>query len=230
LSYYQVDSTGRKLAIICQGDGDPTVFLESGGAGLREFSGHPLIDLLSAQTRVCLYNRAGLRPSDPAPNQPREAEDAAADWHALTQAAGLHPPFVLFGRSFGGMLVGFYASQFPDEVASVVIFDSPAPNADMTVDEFPEGVWDYPGNVEHLNVLTGFENRFGNDPVQLKQRIILISPTIGESTPDDRYWLHRSPESKQVIVEGGEEADVLDTQADAIAEQILSLVTAARED
>ena len=74
---------------------------------------------------MCLYNRAGRSPSDPPPNEPREAEDVAADFKALVTEAGIEPPFVLFGRSYGGMLVSFYASAYSDDVAGVVVFDEP---------------------------------------------------------------------------------------------------------
>jgi pimeloyl-ACP methyl ester carboxylesterase len=205
----------------CWGTGGPAVFLESGGGAIDEFSGSPLVERLAGERQVCLYNRAGRSPSDPAPNRAREAEDVAADFHALVQAAHIPPPYVLFGRSFGGMVVGFYASKYPTEVAGVVVFDSPAPSATMTKEEFPEGVWDFPENIERLNVLTGYENRFGKQPVQISAPLILISPTHGESTPDDRYWLTTSADARQVILEGGTE--VIDTQAGQIAELVLGL-------
>ena len=219
---YPVDATGRELAMTCWGEGSPTVFLESGGGALDEFTGSPLVRRLAAQQQVCLYNRAGREPSDPAPNEPREAEDAAADLHALVEAAGIEPPIILFGRSFGGMLVTFYAATYPEQVAGVVVFDSPAPGADMTLEDFPEGVWDHPGNVEHLNVLRGFENRFGKDPVQLSVPFVLISPTAGEMDPEEDYWLQTSPGATQVVLQGGTE--VIDTQAQRIAEEISALV------
>lgn len=219
---FVVDPSGRKLVMTCWGDGDPTVFFESGGGALDEFRAAPVVGRVARETRICLYNRAGRTPSDPAPNEPREAEDVALDFHALVTAAGIAPPYVLFGRSLGGMLVTFYASQYPAEVAGVVVFDSPAPSATMTVEEFPEGVWDHPGNVEHVNGLTGYENRFGRNPVHFDAPLILISPTRGETTPEDRYWLQTSPQSTQVILPGGMEA--IDFQAEQVAEQILSLV------
>ena len=205
----------------CWGDGQPAVFLESGGGAIDEFTDSPLVERLAAERQVCLYNRAGRSPSDPAPDRAREAEDVAADFHALVQAAQIPPPYVLFGRSFGGMVVTFYASKHPTDVAGVVVFDSPAPSATMTKEQFPEGVWDFPENVEHLNVLTGYENRFGKQPVHISAPLILISPTHGESTPDNRYWLQTSTDASQVILEGGTE--LIDTQADKVAEQLLSL-------
>jgi pimeloyl-ACP methyl ester carboxylesterase len=217
---FKVDATGRKLAMRCYGEGSPTVILESGGGAIDEFSHEQLTRLLAAQTQVCLYNRAGLAPSDPAPDEPREAEDAAADLKALVTQAQIPGPYVLFGRSFGGMLVTFYASKYPTDVAGVVVFDSPAPSATMTRADFPEGVWDYPGNVEHLNTLTGFENRFGKKPVHIEAPLTLISTTSGESRPEDHYWLQVSPQSKQVVLDGGME--VIGSQAKRIASEILA--------
>ena len=89
----------------------------------------------------------------------------------------------------------------------------------MTEDDFPEGVWNR--NMEHVNVLTGYENRFGRDPVHFDAPLILISPTHGESTPDDQYWLQTSNDAEQVVLEGGME--VIETQAETIATHILSL-------
>jgi pimeloyl-ACP methyl ester carboxylesterase len=199
------------------------VFLESGGGALDEFSGSSLVRRLAARTQVCLYNRAGRPPSDPAPNRAREAEDVAADFHALVGAAAIAPPYVLLGRSFGGMVVTFYASKYTADVAGVVVFDSPPPSATMTQEEFPEGVWDFPANVEHVNVLTGYENRFGEHPVHLTAPLILISPTAGEGSPvDERYWLQTSDHSTQVTLEGG--MDVIETRADEIADEVFSLV------
>ena len=215
---FVVDDDGRSLAMECWGSGDPTVFIESGGGAIDEFSGSALVDALAPHRRVCLYNRTGRPPSDPPPDQPREAEDVAADFKALTTAAGIAPPFVLFGRSVGGMLVTFYASTYPGDVVGVVVFDSPAPSADMTEADFPEGVWSR--NDEHVNALTGYENRFGRSPVHFEAPLILISPTHGESTPDDQYWLQTGGDAEQVVLEGGTE--VIDTQAETIAMHILS--------
>jgi pimeloyl-ACP methyl ester carboxylesterase len=149
----------------------------------------------------------------------------AADFHALVRAAGIAPPYVLFGRSFGGYVVAFYASEYPDDVAGVVVFDSPAPNANLTQEEFPDGSWDAQSNVEHLNHRTGYEDRFGKDPFQIDAPLILISPTTWEMNPDDHYHLQTSDHSTQVVLDGGME--VIETQADAIAEQVLSLVGSA---
>ena len=64
------------------------------------------------------------------------------------------------------------------------------------------------------------ENRFGRNPVHFEAPLILISPTHGESTPDDQYWLQTSDDAEQVVLEGG--LEVIETQAQTIAMHILS--------
>ena len=85
---FVVDESGRSLAMECWGSRDPTVFIESGEGAIDEFRGSALVEALASQGRVCLYNRAGRPPSDPPPDRPREAEDVAGDFKALTTDSG----------------------------------------------------------------------------------------------------------------------------------------------
>lgn len=42
--------------------------------------------------------------------------------------AGIEPPYVLLGASFGGLLSHMYAATYPDEVLGMVMLDSGVPN------------------------------------------------------------------------------------------------------
>jgi pimeloyl-ACP methyl ester carboxylesterase len=66
---------------------------------------------VSKFARVCSYDRAGMGKSDRAP-QPRTSQDMVDDLHNLLAKAGLNPPYVLVGHSFGGMNARLYASKF----------------------------------------------------------------------------------------------------------------------
>jgi hypothetical protein len=223
---FSVDDTGRRMAIACWGSGTPTVIFEGGDATAAQFRSTVLVGLVAAQTRVCLYDHAGHGSSDPAPNRKREAEDLANDLHALLAAAGVDGPFVLAGSSFGGMLVTFYASRFPEDVAGVLTLDTPAPSADLNIENFPEGVWDAPGNDDHLDVLYGFENRFAKDPVHFAAPLTIITATEGQSNVEDqKYWLQTSPQARQIELSGGH--DIYLAQPQQVAEQILVLVDGA---
>jgi pimeloyl-ACP methyl ester carboxylesterase len=80
-------------------------------------------DAIAPFARVCTYDRAGLEWSDPAPTA-RTSQQIVNELHALLANAGIEPPYVMVGHSFGGLNVRLYASQFPEEVAGLVLVDA----------------------------------------------------------------------------------------------------------
>lgn len=113
---------GRSLAITCSGSGSPTVVLES-GLGAESAWWEPVQDAVARFTRVCRFDRAGKGRSDPAPT-PRTSHEMAADLHTLLANADLPGPYVLVGHSVGGLNVRVYASEYPAEIAGIVLVDS----------------------------------------------------------------------------------------------------------
>lgn len=113
------------LHLDCAGEGDPTVVLV---AGLNT-SGDTFSDLqrrLSGTARTCFYDRAGIgdsSPLDPAAPDPSPGS-AAADLSATLSAAGIEPPYVLLGWSYGGLVTQAYAADFPDDVTALVLEDT----------------------------------------------------------------------------------------------------------
>ena len=168
-----VDVGGRTLHLVCVGPldtGEPTVVFEAGlEAPFQSWS-----DVLSAMQfthRVCAYDRAGLEASPPAPESSRTSKDLVADLHTLLTTAKLDGPFVMVGHSFAVWPLAVYASQFPDDVAGVVLVDPrgpkvsdgwrnalPAPSAseDPAVaanrDELETFETDPSKNMEHINL------------------------------------------------------------------------------
>jgi len=204
---FPVAADGRKDALVCWGQGQPTVLLETGGTNIEEWTGSNFVSELAPITRVCTYDRAGTGQSDPAPNKKRTADDVVREADALLKAAGLDGPLVLLGRSFGGMIVTHYAEVLPADVVGVVVLDTPAPSAEFTEESEPELVWDNPGNTEHLDVVGGFENRFAKDPPHFDVPLLLITPVGGEgSAKNESFWLQASPDSKQVELSCGDDA------------------------
>ena len=82
---------------------------------------------VARHTTVCIYDRAGKGWSDAAQTAPDGAQ-IATDLHTLLERADVPGPYVLAGHSFGGLYVMRYASQYPDEVAGMVLIDLTAPN------------------------------------------------------------------------------------------------------
>jgi len=220
---FAVGDGARQLALVCWGEGSPTVLLETGGANIEEWTGSGVVRRLASGTRVCTYDRAGTGTSDPAPNERRDAEDVAHDIKALLAAADLAGPYVLVGRSFGGMIVTHYAEALPEGVVGVVVLDTPAPSATFTEQSEPGLVWDFPGNTEHLDVVGGFENRFAKDPPNFEVPVLVITPLPGEASAEDEgFWLQVSPKSRQVELACGEEPTA-GPCADAVVEFVNGL-------
>src|SRR4029077_5387324 len=94
-----VDIGGRALNISCSGTGTPPVIFESGGdaPGLN----WTLIQTEVARfTQACWYDRPGIGWRDSGPF-PRTSAAISRDLHDLLKHAGVPPPYVLAGASFG---------------------------------------------------------------------------------------------------------------------------------
>jgi len=116
---------GRRLHLVCQGQapvGVPTVIIETGLGGVstewREAQAE-----MSASTRVCAYDRAGLGQSASTGAATRTSADLVADLHALLAAATIEPPYVLVGHSTGAWQVSLFAATYPNEVAGAIYVD-----------------------------------------------------------------------------------------------------------
>jgi len=112
---------GRHLDVFCTGSGSPTVIFEAGG-GDDSASFRWVQPGLSALTRICTYDRAGIGFSDPAP-WPSTAVNTVTDLHRLVQAISPGQAVILVGHSNGGLYVPLYAATYPKDVAGMVLID-----------------------------------------------------------------------------------------------------------
>lgn len=117
-----VDIGGRRLNLYCSGSGPVTVVFDSpsGSAGWSWFKVQPKV---AGRTRACVYDRAGLGFSDPSP-RPGTSGNAVDDLHKLLTAAGIAPPYVMVGNSYGGGNVQLYAYRYPQEVKALVLVEA----------------------------------------------------------------------------------------------------------
>lgn len=113
---------GYSLHIWCMGEGQPSVVLESSLAA-DCLDWHLVQPQIAPFTRVYAYDRAGLGWSDPSP-YPRTSEVIVSELHKLLVNAVVPMPYILVGFSIGGVYVRRYASQYPNEVAGIVLVDS----------------------------------------------------------------------------------------------------------
>jgi pimeloyl-ACP methyl ester carboxylesterase len=219
-------SGGRELALRCWGEGSPTVILETGHpnpGGIQDFDGSEFVRQVASRTTVCAYDRAGTGASDAAPNQPRTADDVIEDLDALLETAKVEGPYVLVGASFGGMIVTYYASEYPDDASGVVLLDVPPPSDELTLKEIPELAWDHPENPEHVDVIDEFEGRFARHPVTFEAPLVVVTASDGPSAvKEQRFWLEASPDSQQVEIDGAHDVWLDNPEGSAVA--VLKLV------
>jgi pimeloyl-ACP methyl ester carboxylesterase len=116
-----IDIGGLRLHINCSGSGSPAVVMDSalGGSSVSWLLVQPDIAQL---TRVCSYDRAGFGWSDPGP-MPRTAGRVADELRVLLDRAGIPPPFVVVGHSFGGLVMEIFAARHRADVAGIVLVD-----------------------------------------------------------------------------------------------------------
>lgn len=115
----RIDIGGYKLHCYCKGQGTPTVILDHSLGGI---DGYFLIDEIAKLTRVFIYDRAGYAWSDSSP-YPRTSQEIVSELDVLLIKAGISPPYILVGNSFGSYNVRLYAHQFPEKVVGIVLTD-----------------------------------------------------------------------------------------------------------
>jgi pimeloyl-ACP methyl ester carboxylesterase len=133
--FQSFDMRGRRLRYVCRGEGAPTILVEQGGgisieAGFEQHQtqGWPKVFAsLARRQRTFMHDRAGLGWSYE-PRKPRSCGQLVKDLRALLRYAQVGPPYLLVGHSIGGFNVRLFATQYPEEVAGVVLVDSTHPD------------------------------------------------------------------------------------------------------
>jgi pimeloyl-ACP methyl ester carboxylesterase len=104
----------------------PTVVLE---AGMGSFSPnwHWVQQELAPTVRSVAYDRAGLGWSRRS-RRPRDAQTIAVELRDALREAGIEPPYVLAGHSFGGLPIRAFADLYPELTAGLVLVDTSHPD------------------------------------------------------------------------------------------------------
>lgn len=145
---------GRRLHLVCKGTKPPTVVIETGAGELSCFW-WPVQDRIAEFARVCTYDRAGFGWSDAAPNG-RTIEDRAEELRSLLANADIHSPYIFVAHSYGGLIARSYAANHPNEVAGLVLVDTPEESS-----IFQRNVLDFYAKVRAMNRVAGLAARLG---------------------------------------------------------------------
>ncbi len=231
----------RGLYVRCTGSGSPTVVME-GGDGDTSDSYAFAEPAVSDVTRTCVYDRANLGRSDPAPG-PRGLSELVGDLERLLRTAEIPGPYVLVGTSGGGFITAGYAYAHPAQVAGMVFVDTGAPLENPPREIVEETDPNHPTNVERRDYLQverdawAARKRIGDIPVTIvtvkfSAAAIRESPFPAErramalNVERQQGWLVLSPRAKQIVVHTGHAVEEEDP--DLVVDVILDVVEAAR--
>lgn len=114
----------RIYACVYAGEG-PTLVLAA-GAGQDSRTWAPLVAPLNARSRVVTFDRPGLGQS-PNVEGARTPTAIARELREVLSHLGVSGPLLLVGHSMGGVHVLRYADLYPEDVAGVVLLDTPPP-------------------------------------------------------------------------------------------------------
>lgn len=225
---------GRELYVKCDGSGmPPTILLEAGdNSDINQWT--PVFSQLSDATRTCAYDRAGLGLSDPADGC-RHLDDLLDDTEALLATARIDPPYLLVGTSGGGFLMAGLAARRPQDVAGLVLLETPKAITILPPEIREQIRCDAPENIEHRDYRTiehavwDHRQQLGRFPVRIMSNDYgKTSPPGDEKTnaSDQRGWLVLSPNSRQVVVTSGH--DVVWNETDRVLSLILEALRETR--
>ena len=217
LTLQKVDVGGHSLNLLIGGQGSPAVVFEGGfGTGIASWS--TVQKEVAAFARTVSYDRAGLGQSELGP-KPRSAKQIATELHTALEKAGIKPPYVLVGHSFGGIYVRVFGDMYPKEVVGMVLIDpsqesfndwlkksqlARLKDAQAQIAKAPEGVQ---AEAAATEVSYG-EARVAKVPPGIP--VTLLSATEDETMPADarRLWIEKHeewiatvPGGKHIVVE-----------------------------
>jgi pimeloyl-ACP methyl ester carboxylesterase len=213
----KVDVGGHSLNLLIGGQGSPAVIFEGGfGAGIASWTTVQKDVAKFAQT--VSYDRAGLSQSEPGP-KPRSAKQIATELKAALQKAGVKPPYVLVGHSFGGVYVRVFADMYPKDVMGIVLID---PSQEAFNDWTKSNLRDLRKEEESRIAKASEGVRAESDSLETSYsqartakispgiKVILISATQGEGMPAEarkmwlqkhKEWIATVPGGKHIITE-----------------------------
>jgi pimeloyl-ACP methyl ester carboxylesterase len=116
-----VPVTGGRLHVYSQGEGEPTIILESGIAA-SSLNWRTLQSELGQFTRVISYDRAGFGWSDAA-RTPRTIDNLVSELEEMIESLQIAGSLILVAHSFGSLISRAYCYRNPDRVVGLVLLD-----------------------------------------------------------------------------------------------------------
>ncbi|WP_313536861.1 alpha/beta hydrolase [Sphingomonas sp.] len=191
------DVGGRSIRLACKGAGSPSVVIDAGmgTAPVEDPGWNAIADQVASTTRVCLYDRAGLGGSDPAPAGSRSSLDCAADLHAALSSARIEGPYLLVGHSVGGLHAQVFAAKYPSDTAGLVLVSTTHP------DQFSKWLTLLPAPAQ------------GEEKAVTEARSFLISMQTDPSKNEERLDMRASARQAHLLTSLGSKPVIIATHS-----------------
>jgi pimeloyl-ACP methyl ester carboxylesterase len=112
---------GTRLHAYSEGEGEPTIILESGIAA-SSLNWRAVQAELAQFTRVISYDRAGFGWSEAA-RTPRTIDNLVSELEKMLDALEISGPLILVAHSFGSLIARSYFYRNPDRVVGLLLLD-----------------------------------------------------------------------------------------------------------
>ena len=112
---------GTRLHAYSEGEGEPTIILESGIAA-SSLNWRAVQAELAQFTRVISYDRAGFGWSEAA-RTPRTIDSLVCELEKMLDSLEISGPLILVAHSFGCLIARSYCYRNPDRVAALLLLD-----------------------------------------------------------------------------------------------------------
>lgn len=192
-----VDVGGHRLHISCMGEGSPTIILDAGlGGSSRDWV---LVQTpLSAHTRVCVYDRAGMGWSDAGP-EPRSPARIADELHRLLTKAGIPGPYFFVAHSLAGKSARLFAAAHPRDVAGMVLVDTRSEEIDAATPEADTEA--FTAALRRQALLLSIVRKLGL--VRVIGSIVALKPTLPPGVAGELALLQTQGKSLRATTEEG---------------------------
>jgi pimeloyl-ACP methyl ester carboxylesterase len=198
-----VDIGTHRLHINCVGEGTPSVIIDSGIGGFS-LEWITIQNSLADNVRVCSYDRAGYGWSDPGP-APRTTARIAEELRTLLIEARIPGPYLLVGHSFGGYNIRYFASEYPELTAGLVLIDSSHPEQ-FNTEEFKR--------IKPKPQLENLVKR--NNSIRIRMVHPIIANNYPQETKRAAALLMMTMKSKSTLIN---ELDYMETSAKQVSER-----------
>jgi hypothetical protein len=137
-----IDINGRTIAFAYRGSGSPAVICMEGGFGHDDGKWEPWLP--QVDTTTFSYDRWHTRNAGQVEGE-RTPTRIVEELHALLTQVGIQPPFILAGRSVGGLYSRAFAMRYPHEVAGLVLIDGSHERQWIEFNRIDPTNWPMPG-------------------------------------------------------------------------------------